>query len=282
MAYPKQSELELPLLSVIAELGGEAKPKDTYDRVAQYFPQLTEDDLVRKVEKFPAINKWQNKVQRARRALIKLGQVDGSVRGIWKITDQGRARLEDSTTAPKSKDITSHPAKVYADVTLSDLLDSNLDAVKSRIIDELKSLTPDAFENFCRLLLETLGYDNVVVTRKVADGGIDGYGDFRQGVVHIKSAFQAKKWNDGVVGRPEIDKFRGAIQGDYDHGVFLTTSRFSRDAEQASVKKGAITILMLDGDSIAGLMIEKGIGVKKQPVYMMDIDHAFFDFDEQL
>ena len=104
--------------------------------------------------------------------------------------------------------------------------------------------------------------------------------DCRQGVVHIKSAFQAKKWNDGVVGRPEIDRFRGAIQGEYDHGVFLTTSRFSKEAREASVRKGAITILLLDGDAIAGLMTEKGIGVKKQPVYMLDIDHAFFDFDE--
>jgi restriction system protein len=46
------------------------------------------------------------------------------------------------------------------------------------------------------------------------------------------------------------------------------------------VKKGAITILLLDGNAIASLMIEKGLGVKKQPVYMLDIDHTFFDFEE--
>ncbi|PYI40666.1 MAG: hypothetical protein DMF12_12555 [Verrucomicrobia bacterium] len=72
---------------------------------------------------------------------------------------------------------------------------------------------------------------------------MDGHGLFRQGVVSIRSAFQAKRWRQNAVTRPEIDKFRGAIQGDYDHGVFLTTGRFTADAEAASIKKGAISLL---------------------------------------
>lgn len=84
----------------------------------------------------------------------------------------------------------------------------------------------------------------------------------------IKSAFQAKRWNDAPVRRPEIDQLRGAIQGDYDHGVFITTSHFTRDATEASYKKGAITILLLDGEAIAELMLERSIGVVKQPVYV--------------
>ena len=129
-------------------------------------------------------------------------------------------------------------------------------------------------------LLQQLGYRNVTVTRRGSDGGVDGFGDFRQGAVSIKSAFQAKRWTDTSVGRPEIDKFRGAIQGDYDHGVFITTSRFTRDAEQASYKKGAITILLLDRAAIAELMLQEGIGITKQPVVLYEIDASFFDFDE--
>jgi outer membrane protein assembly factor BamB len=53
------------------------------------------------------------------------------------------------------------------------------------------------------------------------------------GVVNIRSAFQAKRWNQNPVGRPQIDGFRGAIRGDFDHGVFLTTGRFTKDAEEA-------------------------------------------------
>jgi restriction system protein len=120
----------------------------------------------------------------------------------------------------------------------------------------------------------------VAVTRCGSDGGIDGYGDFRQGAVGIKSAFQAKRWTEAPVRRPEIDKLRGAIQGEYDHRNFITTSRFTKEATEASYRKGAITILLLDGEAIAELMIERGIGVVKQPLYLYEIAADFFDFDK--
>ena len=118
------------------------------------------------------------------------------------------------------------------------------------------------------------------MTKKSGDGGIDGHGDFRQGAVSLKSAFQAKRWTDNAVGRPDIDKFRGASQGEFDHGVFITTSRFARQAVEASYRKGAITILLLDGAAVVELMVERAIGVTRQPVYLHEIDPAFFAFDE--
>src|SRR5258708_31041089 len=98
--------------------------------------------------------------------------------------------------------------------------------MKARLTSELGNLTPRAVEHFCKRFLLKLGFADLPVTRTAADGGIDGFGDFRQGEVSIKTAFQAKRWTDNLVGRPDIDKFRGAIQGEYDYGVFLTTSRF--------------------------------------------------------
>ncbi len=143
----------------------------------------------------------------------------------------------------------------------------------------MKQLTDTGFEHFCKELLQQLGYRSVEVTRRSKDGGIDGYGDFRQGAVSIKSAFQAKKWADTPVGRPDIDRLRGSIQGDFDHGVFITTSRFTKDAEESSYKKGAITIPLLDGQAIAELMLDRGIGVVKQPVFLYEVASDFFDFD---
>ena len=165
------------------------------------------------------------------------------------------------------------------DSTLRDLSNRSRDETKVRLLDELKQLTPTGFERFCMELLQQLGYRDMEVTKRSADGGIDGYGVFRQGAVNIKSAFQAKKWKNASVGRPEIDKLRGAIQGDYDHGVFITTSKFTKSATESSYKKGAISILLLDGDAIAELMLERGIGVVKQPVYLYEVAPEFFDFD---
>jgi len=116
------------------------------------------------------------------------------------------------------------------------------------------------------------------VRKSSADGGIDGYGVFRQGAVNIKSAFQAKKWENASVGRPEIDKLDGAIQGDYDYGLFSATSRFAKSATESSFKKGATIILLLDGDTIAELMLERGIGVVKQSIYLCEVASEFLDF----
>lgn len=82
-----------------------------------------------------------------------------------------------------------------------------------------------------------------------------------------------KQGNRGAVGA------LGSIQADFDHGVFITTSRFTKDAEESSCKKGAITILLLDGQAIADLMLDRGIGVVKQPVFLYEVAPDFFDFD---
>jgi restriction system protein len=277
MPFPKQTDIEIPLLQVIHSMGGIVKPKEIYHQVAKYFPDLTLEEQNQIMESKPSGKKWWNIVQWARQTLVVKKELDGSTRGVWKITPIGIKRIE---SIGKKVKISKHP-DVINEITLRDLVNENNDQIKSRLITELKSLTPRSFEKFCTVLLEQLGYEDLSITNRGSDGGVDGYGNFRQGVVRINSAFQAKKWDDKTVSRPEIDKFRGSIQGDYDHGVFLTTSRFSKDAQEASVKKGAITILLLDGLAISNLMIEKGIGVHKQLVYLSDVDDEFFDFDEE-
>jgi restriction system protein len=162
--------------------------------------------------------------------------------------------------------------------TLKDLVYENESEVNARIVSELRNLGASQFEQFCISSLGPLGYAQLEVTKRGADRGVDGHGLFPQGVVSIRSAFQAKRWRQNPVTRPEIDKFRGAIQGDYDHGVFLTTGRFTADPEAASIKKGAISLLLLDGDAIAENMIRNGIGVVRRPVQLFDLDPEFFRF----
>jgi len=276
MAFPNQSEIELPLLLALEALGGEAKPKQVYPLVSEYFSQLTPEDLEQKLESSPSTRKWWNLVQWARQALVDAGEVDGSTRGIWRLTSKGRERIAKETGSGK-KPFAAHARYQRR---LRDLNNDNIEQVKKRLIAELSDLTPRAFEKFCITLLEQIGYENLTVTPPTSDSGIDGFGNFRQGVVVLKSAFQAKRWTKNAVGSEEIDKFRGAIQGEYDHGVFITTSRFSKPAQEISVKRGAISILLLDGESIARIMIQTGLGVKKEPVYLIDIDEEFFDFED--
>lgn len=208
--------------------------------------------------------------------MIQKGELDGATRGLWKLTPKGKERLKLKPSTQQAAELFTATAQ---NITLKDLIYQNESEVKSRIIAELKTLKAKEFEQFCSSLLQLLGYQELQVTTGGPDGGIDGHGQFRQGVVTIRSAFQAKRWNQNPVGRPEIDKFRGAIQGDFDHGVFLTTGRFTKDAEAASIKKGAITLLLLDGDAIAETTVKFGIGVTKRPVQLLDIDPEFFRFE---
>ena len=140
-------------------------------------------------------------------------------------------------------------------------------AFRSQLLDKLSELTPRQFELFARKLLQAYGFVDVKVTNVSSDGGIDGYGKLRLGLATMNVAFQCKRWQ-GNVGRPEVDKFRGAIQGEFEQGVFFVTSDFTSQARDASLKKGAVPVILLNGESIIVLMIQKGIGVERVPLYM--------------
>jgi len=91
-------------------------------------------------------------------------------------------------------------------------------------------------------------------------------------------AFQCKRW-EGKVPRPEIDKFRGAISGGHEQGIFFTTSDFTKGAKEVSIKKGAVPIILLNGESIVDLMIEKEFGVQRKSleIYHDQVESIFSD-----
>ena len=97
MSFPKQSEIELPLLKTLQELGGKAEPKELYPKLAEIFPQLTEEDLTARLPSSPSTFRWHNLVQWSRQKLVEKGELDGSTRGVWKLTARGRARATGAT-----------------------------------------------------------------------------------------------------------------------------------------------------------------------------------------
>jgi len=134
--------------------------------------------------------------------------------------------------------------------------------IKRSIISSLIDLSPQSFELFAKRLIDAYGFHETKVTHISGDGGIDGHGKLKVGLANLNVAFQCKKWSKGKIQRPEIDKFRGAAQGDFEQGIFFTTSSFSKGAIDISIKRGAVPIVLLDGEAIADLMISKGFGVQ--------------------
>lgn len=147
--------------------------------------------------------------------------------------------------------------------------------LKRKILGDLKRLSPAAFELFAKRLLDIYGFHDTRVTQLSGDGGIDGFGKLKVGLANLNVAFQCKRWAKGNIQRPEIDKFRGAAQGDVEQGLFFTTASFSEGAIAASIKRGAVPIILVDGESIIDLMIEKGFGVQLDtmtiPSYALDL-----------
>jgi len=202
---PTFHEIEIPLLNALLELGGEAKPKDVYPLVTEKFPQLTDEDLEIRLKH--GEQKWNNRIQWVRQRLIEAGDMCSPKWGIWGITEQGRQRInENATTGPKSRNSMSTPPN------LVDLYEKYEVQFRSKLLDQLHELTPTQFEHFARHLLAVYGFVRMSVTQIGKDGGIDGHGLLKVGLARMAVAFQCKRW-EGNVPRPEVDKFRGAIQG---------------------------------------------------------------------
>ena len=146
-----------------------------------------------------------------RQHLVQNGKIDGSTRGVWKLTDAGRARLSNSVGGIHDAGHQPIPSATQV-LTLRDPSNRSRDEAKVRLLDELKQLNSTGLERFCMELLQQLGYRDMEVTERSADGGIDGHGVFRQGAVNIKSAFQAKKWENAPLAdqRPTsfVERFR--------------------------------------------------------------------------
>lgn len=265
---PKQRDVEIPLLQVLVDVGGQRRPRDIYPLVTQKFPQIREEDLAESLKS--GTSKWTNRIQWVRQTLIEKHEMDSPARGIWRITEKGRERLAQVCEPEAGPDLP----------TFLELYDDYEAAFRTQMLERLQDLSPREFEYFARRLLKAYGFVDVTVTQVGRDGGIDGHGKLKLGLATMRAAFQCKKWQ-GNVSRPEVDKFRGAIQGAYEQGVFFTTSDFTPEARDASLRRGAAPIILLNGESIVDLMIDKGLGVQRVPLYAYYERPAdFTDLDE--
>lgn len=116
----------------------------------------------------------------------------------------------------------------------------------------------------------------VEVTGKSGDGGIDGFGLLRlQDMVTFRVAFQSKRWRK-TVDAATVRDFRGASQGRSDRGVIITTSHFTRAAEQEATREGAPPIDLIDGQALVALLKRLKLGVKTELVERVTVESEWF------
>lgn len=146
--------------------------------------------------------------------------------------------------------------------------------VKNELLEKLKTMDPYYFEKVILILLKKMGYGDFIETSKSADGGIDGIiNEDKLGLDKIY--IQAKRFTENKVREKDIRNFIGAMSGDTNKGVFVTTSLFDKGAEEKA-KNAHHKIILIDGNKLVDLMHEYNVGVQIKSIY--EIKHLDEDF----
>ncbi|CAN1532979.1 Mrr Restriction endonuclease [Methylophilaceae bacterium] len=300
MAIPDFQSLMLPLLEAVKD-GGEHQTRNLVEMLAKKY-QLTDDERSQLLPsgKSPT---FDNRVGWAKTYLKKAGLLEQQKRSFINITKRGLDVLAQTPAIINMKYLEQFPEYIsfkeneqekqstkpeiiidaYED-TPEELLEKSHQKIVNGLADELlgniKACSPSFFERLVVELLLAMGYggtraDAGRAIGQTGDGGIDGIID--EDKLGLDSIYiQAKRW-EGTVGSPEIQKFVGALQGNRAHkGVFITTSDFSKQAQEY-VKNINNKVVLINGFTLARLMIENDVGVSTETIYMVKkIDSDYF------
>ena len=144
--------------------------------------------------------------------------------------------------------------------------------VRDSLRSQLQEMHPFAFEHLIKRLLEEMDYQNVEVTSRSNDGGVDVVADMEVGITSIREVVQAKRHRRAIQ-RKDLDALRGSLyRFDAVRGTIFTTSRFSKGTQDAAFATGVAPITLVDGEKLLDLLIEHGIGVRKRTVELLELD----------
>src|SRR5215207_5336286 len=148
--------------------------------------------------------------------------------------------------------------------------------IRRQLKQRLLALPPRAFELFAGDLLVYIGLQNVAVTRHSGDGGIDAHGDLvaTSDLVRVPTGVQVKRHRHNVQ-RPDIDRFIGALGGNFRHGIFITTAGYAAKAREKAGSSSVVSIDTVDGDQVAALMVQHHLGIQLHNA-PADLDEAYF------
>jgi len=299
MAVPKFFEFFEAFLNAIKD-GEVHTAKEVRIKVAEDM-RMTSADMA---EMLPSGKQttFGNRVNWARTYLNKAGLIETPSRGRYRITAEGKTALSSGeridleylekfdafkefhkATTGDASDVAEEPT----DESPMEVLDAAYKQVNatlaSELMDEVMKLTSTEFEKLVVKLLLHMGYGSGIdgagmVTQQSNDGGIDGI--IKEDQLGFSNIYiQAKQWAvDQTVGKPEIQKFVGALTGQQaQKGLFITTAKFSSGALQYAGNLLGTKVVLVDGDTLTRLMIKHNVGVSVEHVYEVKrLDSDFF------
>lgn len=300
---PSYDEFYLALLEVAKDFGSkDFSRKDAYPIMARKLNLTEEQKNLRYMVTGDSV--WKTRAAWRFTGLIHCGALCRVRRGFYRITPKGGELLEQARRNPqfsivkfideldntRQKESNSDKEKkilfsqeIPTEDRIGEIYDEAQATLSNEILERLKSGSPSFFEHAVIRLLVAMGYgdssvpDYAKVTGKSGDGGIDGIiqeDKLGLGFIYV----QAKRHTEGTIGRPMIQQFAGALPGKNGcKGVFITTSKFSKEAVEFA-KHSPAHIVLIDGNKLANLMFMYNVGVTVKKVFEVKrIDVDFFE-----
>ena len=265
-----------PVLDALRELGGSGRPREVIDKVAK---NLGISDKTREETLKNGSSKWDNQVAWARQYLVYAGLIDNSKKGVWLLTALGQNTTLDEKQGHEifKKQVALYQKTKKEKINEKTIENDNIHEIEKEetLLDILKSISPIGFEHLCQRLLREIGFENVEITQRSHDEGIDGFGKLKLNpLISLNVTFQCKRYK-GTVSREKISAFKGSLESNVDKGIMITTGTFSNEAKRAAIEKGLTQIELIDGERLVELFEELELGVK--PVIKYEIDYKFFE-----
>ena len=309
MAVPDYQTFMLPVMRFVGSKPNEAVPtKVLVDAMAKEFV-LSDEDL-REMLPSGVSTTLGSRVGWACTYLKKAGLLSAPKRAHIQITDLGRKILAGKpklintaflrqfpefvafqNKTKKVDDGDAEQSDAIPSKTPDDMIASGYRSLRATLATDLlqrvKGCAPVFFERLVVELLVKMGYggsraDAGKALGRSGDGGIDGI--IKEDRLGLDAIYiQAKRWADKPVGRPDVQQFQGALSG---HGavkgIFITTSQFTKDAVDYAAGLRNSKIILIDGDELADLMIDHGIGVASAAIYEVKrVDSDYFAEGEE-
>ncbi|PZO39628.1 MAG: restriction endonuclease [Pseudanabaena frigida] len=302
MSIPDFQTIMLPLMQLTGD-GREHSFRESVEYLAKFF-NLSEDDR-KELLLSGQQPTFDNRVGWTKTHLLKAGLLESPRRSVFQITTRGKEVLSQNPPLINAKFLKLFPEyqaftgvntivnssnspsqdNLTEQITPEEALASAYQKLKLALAQDLlmlvKDCTPDFFERLVVKLLVKMGYDGSIqdagkAIGRSGDEGIDGI--IKEDRLGLDAIYiQAKKW-EGTVGRPEIQRFVGALAGQgAKKGVFITTSSFSKEVQEYAKNMKDTKIVLIDGEQLTQFMIDYNLGVSIMSQYeVKKIDFDFF------
>ncbi len=291
MEIPKFDETFIPILEVLKD-GRILKSRELIEEVkTRFYSGLSDEQLKQQTKSGDLL--LDNRIAWGKSYLKKGGYISFPERGLVNITEKGKNHsatltvrdLENESTLmefyKQENNSTKSDTNIKTNISSpQDLIDEGFNRIESEVKNELllklKNIDPYFFEKVVLRLLKKMGYGEFIETSKSNDGGIDGIiNEDKLGLDKIY--IQAKRFNEGKVREKDIRNFIGAMSGDTNKGVFVTTSEFDEKALEKA-RSAHHKIICIDGKKLVTLMHEFNVGIQVKTTYdIKQIDEDFFD-----